>query len=110
MLMFEHLPNTPDRRHLNAIVVRDRTSQRLEIRGVSECPTCHQPLRPTSPDRSFEPSTSSRRNDSFVDPDYFRMLRVAHGLRDDADPTRPPTSPVRRLVESTPSNTTGDST
>ncbi|KAG6003186.1 hypothetical protein E4U21_002263 [Claviceps maximensis] len=81
-------------RHRNAVVVRDRDSQRLEIRG-SECPTCHQPLgRSSSPehpyDRSFE------RNHEYVDPEYFRMLRA--GKFDFALGNGEP-SAVRRLVE-----------
>lgn len=81
-------------RHHNAIVVRDPTSHRLEIRGLSECPTCHQPLRPTSPDRhGFE---SSARNDTYVDPNYFRMLRA--GGPGDETPEEPPSSPIRRMI------------
>ncbi len=75
------------------MVVRDTSSQRLEIRGSSECPMCHQPLRSPSPDRQFD---HSAHHDDFVDPDYFRMLRTRNELLD-AD--RPPPSPVRRLVE-----------
>lgn len=86
---------TPPRRHHNAIVVRDASSQRLEIRGLyrTECPTCHQPWRSSSPDRSFD---GSPQHDSYVDPDYFRMLRAGR-----AD-VRPPSSPIRRLVEPVP--------
>ncbi|OAA73399.1 protein kinase [Cordyceps fumosorosea ARSEF 2679] len=61
-------------RHRNALVVRDPDSQLLEIRGHA-CPTCHQPLPQSSAgghayDRSYEGT-----DDSFVDPEYFRMLR-----------------------------------
>ncbi|QUC18987.1 uncharacterized protein UV8b_03228 [Ustilaginoidea virens] len=81
-------------RHRNAVVVRDRESQRLEIRG-SECPTCHQPLgSASSPDRSFERSYDL--NHEFVDPEYFRMLRAGnHGFPQGSAPP----SPARRLVE-----------
>ncbi|WDK21829.1 hypothetical protein CGRA01v4_13119 [Colletotrichum graminicola] len=80
-------------RHRNAIVVRDPFSQRLEIRGLSECPTCHQPLRPSSPERQFD---SARHHESFVDPNYFRMLRAGgHASRAD----HPPSSPIRRFVQ-----------
>lgn len=80
-------------RHRNAIVVRDPSSQRLEIRGLSECPTCRQPLRSSSPDRQFD---SARHHDSFVDPNYFRMLRAGHhSVRAE----HPPSSPIRRFVQ-----------
>ncbi|KAK1585216.1 kinase-like domain-containing protein [Colletotrichum navitas] len=80
-------------RHRNAIVVRDPFSQRLEIRGLSECPTCRQPLRSSSPERQFD---SARHHESFVDPNYFRMLR-AGGQAARAD--HPPSSPIRRFVQ-----------
>ncbi|KAL2260517.1 hypothetical protein VTK26DRAFT_5444 [Humicola hyalothermophila] len=84
-------------RHHNAIVVRDPSSQRLEIRGLQlhECPTCHRPLRSSSPERHFE---HPEHGETYVDPNYFRMLRAGHDARNDAQP-RPPPSPVRRLVE-----------
>ncbi|KAG5985465.1 hypothetical protein E4U55_000027 [Claviceps digitariae] len=81
-------------RHRNAVVVRDRDSQRLEIRG-SECPTCHQPLgRSSSPEQPYD--RSFERNHEYVDPEYFRMLRAGNfdfGLGNG------PPSPVRKLVE-----------
>lgn len=80
-------------RHRNAIVVRDPSSQRLEIRGLSECPTCRQPLRSSSPDRQFD---NARHHDSFVDPNYFRMLRAGHRT---ARSEHPPSSPIRRFVQ-----------
>ncbi|AEO59839.1 hypothetical protein MYCTH_2308418 [Thermothelomyces thermophilus ATCC 42464] len=83
-------------RHHNAIVVRDPSSQRLEIRGLQlhECPTCHRPLRSASPDRHYE---SNQHGDSYVDPNYFRMLRASHSLRS-ASTSHSPPSPIRRLV------------
>lgn len=84
-------------RHHNAIVVRDSTSHRLEIRGLSECPTCHQPLtgRPSpSSDRPPYDRSFGARHESYVDPDYFRMLRAANA---DAVPDNAPPSPVRRF-------------
>ncbi|KXH41288.1 hypothetical protein CSAL01_07012 [Colletotrichum salicis] len=81
-------------RHRNAIVVRDPSSQRLEIRGLSECPTCRQPLRSSSPERQFD---SARHHDSFVDPNYFRMLRA--GGHDSRANHHPPPSPIRRIVQ-----------
>ncbi|KAH8899164.1 kinase-like protein [Thozetella sp. PMI_491] len=86
-------------RHRNAIVVRDRASRRLEIRGLqlAECPTCHQPLRSSSAERHFDPPVE---HESYVDPDYFRMLRAGRGRADVH--TRPPSSPIRRLVEPVP--------
>ncbi|KAG6042099.1 hypothetical protein E4U41_005647 [Claviceps citrina] len=83
------------RRHRNAVVVRDRDSQRLEIRG-SECPTCHQPLaRSPSPERSYDRPFD--RSHEFVDPEYFRMLRA--GNFDFTTLGNGPPSPIRRLVE-----------
>ncbi|KAK0385098.1 hypothetical protein NLU13_7576 [Sarocladium strictum] len=83
-------------RHRNALVVRDPISQRLEIRGLSNCPTCHRPWqRASSPDRHFDRSSQLSR-DPYVDPNYFRMLRPAG---DDFLSDRPPSSPVRRLAE-----------
>ncbi|KAL1879189.1 putative serine/threonine-protein kinase iks1 [Diaporthe australafricana] len=80
-------------RHHNAVVVRDPSSRRLELeRAVNECPTCHQLLRPSSSDRSFDASSDS---DSYVSPDYFRMLRDRHDL---FPSNQPPSSPIRRLV------------
>ncbi|KAK3951088.1 kinase-like domain-containing protein [Pseudoneurospora amorphoporcata] len=87
-------------RHRNAIVVRDPLTQRLEIRGLQlhECPTCHQPLR-TSPESHVD--DDSDRRESYVDPDYFRMLRDGHNGQDSSNP-RPPSSPIRRLVRPVP--------
>ncbi|KAJ4397405.1 putative serine/threonine-protein kinase iks1 [Gnomoniopsis smithogilvyi] len=81
-------------RHHNAVVVRDPSSRRLELdRALTECPTCHQPLRSSSPDRAYDASSDS---DSYVDPDYFRMLRDRQDL---FSPDHPPSSPIRRLVQ-----------
>ncbi|KAJ4420290.1 putative serine/threonine-protein kinase iks1 [Neurospora sp. IMI 360204] len=87
-------------RHRNAIVVRDPLTQRLEIRGLQlhECPTCHQPLRTSS--ESHVDDDSDRR-ESYVDPDYFRMLRDGHNGQGPSNP-RPPSSPIRRLVRPVP--------
>jgi hypothetical protein len=101
-------------RHQNAIVVRDTSSQRLEIRSLSltECPTCHQPLRSAHPDDRTAPPTH---DPNYVDPNYFRMLRNRMGLNDEVDGvphTRPhdparsrnlshsqiPSSPILRLT------------
>ncbi|KAI4594462.1 putative serine/threonine-protein kinase iks1 [Pestalotiopsis sp. 9143b] len=84
-------------RHRNALVVRDPASQRLDIRGLSltECPTCHQPLRTrsSSPERHFDnPATH---DESYMNPNYFRMLRAARGEA----PSHPPSSPIRRLTQ-----------
>nr|CDP29370.1 Putative protein of unknown function [Podospora anserina S mat+] len=90
-------------RHHNAIVVRDPTSQRLEIRGLelTKCPTCHQSLRTSSPERRFEPATS---HETYVNPDYFRMLRAGQYRRNHTQPLPPPSSPIRRLVEPFPAS------
>ncbi|KAK4227302.1 kinase-like domain-containing protein [Podospora fimiseda] len=95
-------------RHHNAIVVRDPASQRLEIRGlqITECPTCHQPLRSSSPERHFDNHTPNR-NETYVDPDYFRMLRAGNYRRSAAQ-QRPPSSPIRRLVEPVPAAVSDD--
>ncbi|EAQ83402.1 hypothetical protein CHGG_09806 [Chaetomium globosum CBS 148.51] len=91
---------SPDSRHHNAIVVRDPSSQRLEIRGLQlhECPTCHQPLRSNSPDRHYD---NTHHGDNFVDPNYFRMLRAGHNTNNSSSSQSPP-SPIRRLVQPLP--------
>ncbi|KAH6978967.1 kinase-like domain-containing protein [Fusarium venenatum] len=83
-------------RHHNAIVVRDSQSHRLEIRGISTCPTCHQPLTRSenTPDRGYDRSFGARQ-ETYVDPDYFRMLRAVNS-NNDASTDGPP-SPVRRI-------------
>ena len=69
------LLNRPSR-HRDAIVVRDSTSHRLEIRGLTECPACRRPLpRSGSQDNPFEAAAESN-HESYVDPDYFRMLQT----------------------------------
>ncbi|KAK7753062.1 putative serine/threonine-protein kinase iks1 [Diatrype stigma] len=85
-------------RHRNALVVRDPASHRLEIRGLSltECPTCHQPLRQSSPERSYE---APPQHESYVDPGYFRMLQAGYLGGDEQPQPRPPSSPIRRLTQ-----------
>ncbi|KAF4120383.1 Serine/threonine protein kinase [Geosmithia morbida] len=66
-------------RHRDAIVVRDSTSHRLEIRGLTECPTCHRPMpRAASADDPYSDNTRfETAHESYVNPDYFRMLQAA---------------------------------
>ncbi|KOS23396.1 putative serine/threonine-protein kinase iksA [Escovopsis weberi] len=87
-------------RHRNAIVVRDPDSQRLEIRGYAECPTCHQPLRPSSSERPFDRSYETS-PESYVNPSYFRMLHVRNGA---LASNGPPSSPGRRFKPALPNN------
>ncbi|KAK8075641.1 hypothetical protein PG997_010304 [Apiospora hydei] len=88
-------------RHHDALVVRDPSSQRLEIRGLSltECPTCHQSLRPRSPspERRYD-NTPSSRDKTYVDPNYFRMLQAGHN-EDNINSRAAPPSPIRRLTQ-----------
>ncbi|KAI1355504.1 kinase-like domain-containing protein [Xylaria sp. FL0043] len=96
-------------RHRDALVVRDHTSQRLEIRGatpVAECPTCKRPLRSSSPERHFEAPPPHR--ESWVDPQYFRMLQAGHDEQEDLHNPRTSRSPVRRLTQ--PALPGGDAT
>ncbi|EFX03445.1 protein kinase [Grosmannia clavigera kw1407] len=92
-------------RHRNAIVVRDPSSQRLEIRGIAECPTCHRPMRASSPTRSpFASDVDGdfiHRHEGYVDPNYFRMLRAGHHqLRGTDHPSHgTPSSPLRRFFQ-----------
>ncbi|KAM3532998.1 hypothetical protein MY4038_003717 [Beauveria bassiana] len=82
-------------RHRNAVVVRDPDSQRLEIRGQT-CPHCQQPLPQGS--TSAANHTYDRyegAEDSFVDPEYFRMLR--RGNYNFLPAARASQSPVRTL-------------
>ncbi|KAI1078965.1 kinase-like protein [Whalleya microplaca] len=83
-------------RHHNTLVVRDPSSQQVEVRALTECPTCHQSLRPTSPDRHFDiPS----QHESFVDPSYFRVLQAGHNEGAHRAQRQPPSSPIRRLTQ-----------
>ncbi|KAH6609036.1 iks kinase [Trichoderma cornu-damae] len=86
-------------RHRNAIVVRDPNSQRLEIRGHPECPTCHRPLGPPPPEHSFDRPYGVD-PESYVDPGYFRMLRA--GVADAAAPDHAPSSLIRRFFRPAP--------
>ena len=95
----------PPSRHRNAIVVRDSTSHRLELRGLAErglteCPTCHRPFaRAASPERPYNGGNNNAVHDanreSYVDPEYFQMLQA--GI-DPAIANEEPTSPVRRFL------------
>ncbi|TLD05979.1 uncharacterized protein PgNI_08558 [Pyricularia grisea] len=99
-------------RHNNALVVRDRTSRRLEIRRITECPTCHQSLHPVSSgDRPFDvPPGNNHHEPYFVSPNYFRLLQAGHDIEPQSDQDdrhahrhdRPPSSPVKRLVHRVP--------
>lgn len=83
-------------RHRNAIVVRDLTSHRLEIRGLTECPTCRRPLpRGGSSNRPFE-SQYEPSHESYVDPDYFPMLQAEI---QQSNLHEGPPNPVRRLFK-----------
>ncbi|TGJ85695.1 hypothetical protein E0Z10_g3041 [Xylaria hypoxylon] len=85
-------------RHRDALVVRDHASQRLEIRGppVAECPTCKRPLRSSSPERHFDVPPPHR--ESWVDPQYFRMLQAGHHEPEDPQAPQPSLNPLRRLT------------
>ncbi|KAM3087726.1 putative serine/threonine-protein kinase iks1 [Clarireedia jacksonii] len=95
-------------RHDDAIVVRDPHTRQLALRSVSpdlalsDCPTCHRPLRATSPERQ-QSSHASAHSNTFISPEYFRILHAANSASDESNP---PSSPIRRLVE--PALTTGD--
>ncbi|KAI1145595.1 kinase-like protein [Nemania diffusa] len=86
-------------RHRNALVVRDHASQRLEIRGaaVTECPTCKRPLRSSSPERHFD--VPPQHHESWVDPQYFRMLQAGHYEQSDSRNGQPSSNHVRRLTQ-----------
>lgn len=85
-------------RHRNALVVRNSSSQQLEIRSTDICPACHRPLSHQSSSHDFE---SSRDHDTFIDPNYFRMLRDNHASYS----PHPSGSPTRRLTRNfLPSN------
>lgn len=89
------------RRHHNAIVVRDPSSQRLEIREFefAECPTCHQPLRTPSSERHRD---GPDHHESYVNPEYFRMLQAGRYPQTQSAQPRRASSPIRRLVEPVP--------
>lgn len=74
----------------------------------SDCPYCHRPLRPETPDRQREARPVPTQNDSFVSPEYFRLLKLANDNNDEPQQHSPPSSPTRRLVQpafSTPNGT-----
>ncbi|KFY51038.1 hypothetical protein V496_08999 [Pseudogymnoascus sp. VKM F-4515 (FW-2607)] len=93
--------------HDDAIVVRDPQTRQLILRGasaaqkLSECPYCHQSIRSTSPDDGHPLSNAPSHGQSFVNPEYFRMLRLASepGSEDEREP---PSSPIRRLTQPVP--------
>ncbi|KAI0421911.1 kinase-like domain-containing protein [Xylaria grammica] len=86
-------------RHRDALVVRDHASQRLEIRGapVADCPTCKRPLRSTSPERHFDAPPQHR--ESWVDPQYFRMLQHDHDDSHHSTSSSSTIGSVRRLPQ-----------
>ncbi|KAL3425547.1 hypothetical protein PVAG01_02338 [Phlyctema vagabunda] len=96
-------------RHNDAIVIRDPQTQQLILRGASpkltDCPTCHQPFRSSSPERQQSPHRSSP--SPFINREYFRMLQHAHGEPDEHDI---PSSPIRRLVQPVLSSPSASST
>ena len=82
-------------------MIRDPQTRQLMLRGASsgpnatECPYCHQPLRTPSAD---EGRSAPNRRQSFVSPEYFRMLHLASENESD-DERDPPSSPIRRLTQ-----------
>ncbi|PHH61687.1 hypothetical protein CDD81_8032 [Ophiocordyceps australis] len=83
-------------RHHNAIVVRDRDSQQLEIRRT-ECPTCHQPLMGTSSSGERPYERQYDMNHEYVNPEYFRMLRT--GSQHNVVSRAGASSPVKRFFQ-----------
>ncbi|RFU33776.1 hypothetical protein B7463_g2527, partial [Scytalidium lignicola] len=105
---------TSSRRHDDAVVIRDPQTQQLILRGASQklslpadCPTCHRPLRNSSPERQPSPQRHDSIPTPFISPKYFRMLQDVH---DGGGSENPPSSPIRRLVEPVPSLSSGAST
>ncbi len=104
--MLPRLIKTFSRRHNDAVVVYDPLSKQLVLRDASsqtkidlaECPFCHRPMR-TDKNAHMQDPHSPNPDDatSFVDPDYFRMLRQ-QSLPSSEHSSRPP-SPRRRLVQ-----------
>lgn len=93
-----HIDNWCHSRHDDAIVVRDPNTQQMALRSappslaLSDCPTCHRPLRTPSPERQPAPPA---RASTFIAPEYFRMLHAANSGAND----QPPSSPIRKLVQ-----------
>ncbi|POS87169.1 hypothetical protein EPUL_001743, partial [Erysiphe pulchra] len=82
-------------RHNDAIVLRDPLTHQLILRGAepsSHCPTCHQLIRGSSPERQESPHRST----PFISSEYFRLLQSLNerGVENDT-----PRTPVLRLVE-----------
>lgn len=90
-------------RHNDAVIIYDPHSKKLVLHNTSqgqldltECPTCHQPLRREGRARSREQSSPvSSPNTGFVHPAYFRLHQSLYGSRESSAPP----SPQRRLVE-----------
>ncbi|MCJ1276735.1 hypothetical protein MMC21_004542 [Puttea exsequens] len=88
-------------RHNDAVIIYDpSTHQLVRTQGsleLSECPTCHQPLRrgrrPTSQEHG---SHGSGQAAGFVHPAYFALHQSLYGSRENS---AAPSSPRRRLVE-----------
>ncbi|RQM08433.1 hypothetical protein DH86_00000445 [Scytalidium sp. 3C] len=100
-------------RHDDAVVIRDPQTQQLVLRDASrklsltaDCPTCHRPLRNSSPERQPSPHRHDSIPTTFISPKYFRMLQDAH---DGGGNDIPPSSPIRRLVEPIPALSSGTS-
>lgn len=87
--------------------MRDPQTRQLILRGasaaqkLSECPYCHQSIRSTSPDDGHPLSNAPSHGQGFVNPEYFRMLRLSSepGSEDEREP---PSSPIRRLTQPLP--------
>lgn len=93
-----------NRRHNDSVVVRDRDSQQLALRNVTEnngdleladCPYCHRPMRDADNARNTR-HVSPGTQPEFISPNYFRMLHDS--LPGSAGSSHPP-SPRRGLVQ-----------
>ena len=90
-------------RHNDAVIIYDPQSQKLVLHNtpqgqldLTECPTCHQPLRREGRARSREQSSPvPSQSTGFVHPAYFRLHQSLYGSRESSAPP----SPQRRLVE-----------
>ncbi|KAL1297840.1 hypothetical protein AAFC00_006367 [Neodothiora populina] len=89
-------------RHGSSVVVYDPQSRELSLRrepddypNPQECPWCHRPMKADSSEfDTHEDDAPLNHEDTFVNPEYFRML--ARSIPASPNPSRPP-SPFKQL-------------
>lgn len=76
-----------------------RIAEHDEPEVLSECPYCHQPLRNVDGQAADEACTSPSLEQSFVNPDYFRLLHNSNnGSQSSTSPPSPRARPLQPLL------------